>query len=104
MNETEKQINIAKFLDHLGKIIQIPSKNRAKKPVLQYAASKIEADAQYSEKGINEILKLWCVVDHIEMRRALIDMGYLCRTADGAKYWLADEIPQSWVWKEKEYA
>ena len=43
-------------------------------------------EVQYTEKQINTMLKrIWH--DHVYLRRALIEYGFLERTADGSAYW-----------------
>jgi len=52
-----------------------------------------DPDARYSQKGVDTILKLWIQeigrkirVDHVTLRRLLVDDGYLERRPDGARY------------------
>lgn len=89
-------INIAKFTDHLGRILQVPSKEKTRLAVLQYMCSKFKGGVQYTEKEVNEILRAWCVVEYMDMRRWLVDVGYLARTKSGSAYWRGLNTPQSW--------
>lgn len=102
MEASIKIINIAKFLDHQGRVIQLPAKGRTLRPVLQYLAHFFSEGEQYTEKQVNEVLQEWCRVDVFSARRALIDMGYLARKPDGAAYWREKDIPQSWAWHVKD--
>ena len=52
-----------------------------------------DPDARYSQKGVDTILKQWIQeigrkirVDHVTLRRLLVDDGYLERRPDGARY------------------
>jgi hypothetical protein len=52
-----------------------------------------DPDARYSQKGVDSILKQWIQeigrkirVDHVTLRRLLVDDGYLERRPDGARY------------------
>ncbi len=51
------------------------------------------ADHAQSEREINEVLKSWLAdvgcgveVDHVALRRAMVDEGWLVRSADGREY------------------
>ena len=94
-------INIAMFIDHEGRVMQIPVKEKKRLPVLQYVAAQLDAATQYTEQEINEFLRQSVSVDFMLMRRLLVDAGYLCRTANGASYWLASNIPSNWYRKER---
>jgi len=54
----------------------------------------------WSEGEVNERLKDWVRVcqtqglDHVMMRRALVDHSYLTRSSDGASYELSPEGPR----------
>ena len=88
MNEMKK-INIKAFLDNEGKVKQIPVPNRTKIPVLAYLAEKFDAERNYTEKGVNEVITRWHTFnDYFIVRRLLVDYGFLGRTPDGAKYWV----------------
>ena len=57
--------------------------------------------ADFSEKEINEKLEVWVInvghiqfMDHVTLRRRLIDMGYLTRKADGSCYQIAQPGPR----------
>ena len=59
-----------------------------------YAGSKLEAGREYTESEINDVIDDWTAYhDPATLRRELYNCGLLNRTADGRKYWLADEIP-----------
>lgn len=58
-----------------------------------------------SEGEVNEPLKQWVEVcqaqglDHVMMRRALVDHGYLERSADGASYAISSEGPRGYAFE-----
>ena len=74
-------------------IIPFPAR-AADRAILQKSIIRyFDADARYSEKGVDTILKQWIQeigrnirVDHVTLRRALVDDGYLERRPDGARY------------------
>lgn len=54
-----------------------------------------ESGTAYPERDVNEILRRWCAgaeIDHVTVRRYLIDHGLL-RREDGGAYWLPEERP-----------
>lgn len=82
------------FLDRDGRLIQYPSKIKHKNAALLYLASKFEPDVKYSEKQVNEILKLWHTFDDWAMlRRDLYDKCFLGREKDNSFYWLEKQQP-----------
>ena len=52
----------------------------------------LDAEAGYTEQEVNESLKSWLSqcrsfnVDHVSLRRRLVEEGYLVRSADGSCY------------------
>ena len=66
----------------------------ADRAVLQKSMIRyFDPDARYSQKGVDTILKQWIQeigrkirVDHVTLRRLLVDDGYLERRPDGARY------------------
>jgi hypothetical protein len=89
MNAPKKNINISVFLDDTGKIVQIPTPNRTKIPVLTYLATKFEEDRTYSEKEVNCMIDAWHTFgDYFILRRLLVDYKLLQRTPNGETYWV----------------
>ena len=85
-------IELKAYLDNDLKLIRWPSKNTKKLLALQYLAEKFEFDKDYTEKEINEIIKQWHTFeDHVMLRRALCDQGFLERTKDASKYWMVKD-------------
>lgn len=84
----EKKIRMEAFWDESGKIVQLPSKIKARKAVLEYLANKFESGVTYTEKQVNEICEQWhSFGDFFLLRRELVDYGFLGRQTDGSEYW-----------------
>jgi len=69
-----------------------PRKRRDTWILLQACASSLDGPS-LDERSLNEKLKEWLAVqgprmdlDHVTLRRALVDEGFVERTADGARY------------------
>lgn len=79
---------VSRYLDEHGCLKAYPSKRKYKNASLMYIASKIEADKQYKEKEICEIIDSYCCFqDSAWLRREMFGMGFLGRTYDGSNYW-----------------
>lgn len=65
-------------------------KEKHKLVVLQEIVKRFQDERTYSEKEINQILKL-VYHDFATLRRYLIEYGFLDRTPDGSQYWLRKE-------------
>lgn len=71
-------------------------KKRADLHLLLYSATlNLQPAKGYSEKEINEQLQMWCLnfgnhmgLDHVSLRRALVDEGFLHRDPSGNQYTL----------------
>lgn len=84
----EHKINIDKFLDDHGKIMQLPQKQTIRMAALCYLAEKFESDRNYTEKEVNSICEEWHTFgDYFILRRELIDNDLLCREPNGSRYW-----------------
>ncbi|MCZ6545834.1 MAG: DUF2087 domain-containing protein [Chloroflexi bacterium] len=71
----------------------LPRKRRDRHVLLRSILHLLDADGLYSEEEINVAIRDWLHtvaprlrVDHVQLRRALVDHGYLSRTSDGAAY------------------
>ena len=53
---------------------------------MKSVALTLGRDAQYSEGEIDELLQSW--LDHVNLRRRLVDERFLERTRDGSAYWM----------------
>ena len=82
------------FLDAEGKLTAFPAKRKMKLFALLYLAQKIPADADFSEREINDILLDWhTFADPATLRRELYDYRFLDRSRDGKAYRLAEKQP-----------
>ena len=82
------------FLNAEGKLTAFPAKRKMKIYALLYLAQKIEADKDYTEREINDILLDWhTFADPATLRRELYDYCFLDRSRDGKIYRLAAEQP-----------
>jgi hypothetical protein len=74
----------------------LPRKRRDRHILLKSVVLSMDITAEYSEHQINLMLQSWLRdvgptpgVDHVELRRHLIDQEYLGRNRDGSRYWVA---------------
>ena len=79
---------------------ELPKKLLDRHIVLISTILKIEPGRAYTEKEINEALQVWVLhfgrtfaVDHVSLRRYLIDEKYLIRQPAGGTYELAAGMP-----------
>jgi hypothetical protein len=70
-----------------------PRARRDREILMKSITLELDEKATYSEREVNEQLKRWLReiapaidVDHVALRRTLVDYGYLERTRDGSKY------------------
>ncbi len=73
-----------------GRIKQIPAKEKKLLVILRWLVDKFEPDVMYSEREVNEILVQYNP-DYAQLRRDLVDFGFLRRERGGGKYWLTPE-------------
>jgi len=101
------QITASQFTKSFASLI-LGGRDMPKKQISQHilffsATLALEPDRDYSEKELNEILQVWSSqfggnfnLDHVTLRRYMVDAGYLVRDASGASYRLGDgELPYS---------
>ena len=74
----------------------LPRKSRDRHILLKSVALLLDKTQEYSEGEINQVLQAWLTdvgrsieIDHVELRRRLIDHEYLGRSKDGSRYWVA---------------
>jgi predicted transcriptional regulator len=72
-----------------GRLKNIPAQRKKLDVILRYLARSFEPGVHYSEKEINTILARYHQ-DTATLRRELVSMGLLKRSASGAEYWLAE--------------
>jgi len=97
----EKLISVEEFYSLLenasrGKVI--PHKRRQLQVILKSIVLLLEPRQDYSEHQINDTLKKWLdtvgkslEIDHVNLRRRLVDEGYLVRDRAGRHYRIAEE-------------
>jgi len=87
--EQEKKTILETYFDLAEpmRLKTFPTKQKRKLIILQQFASKFKPDYDYTEKEVNEIIKVM-FDDYVTIRRYLIEYGFLKRTQDGSKYWL----------------
>ena len=82
------------FLDDRKRLTAFPAKRKMKLYALAYLAQKIEADRDYSERELGDILLDWhTFADPATLRRELYDYHFLDRSRDGKVYRLAQKQP-----------
>ncbi len=76
-----------------GPLTGFPTRRADAELLLELAAARFEADRDYSEAEVNDVLRDWLAsfcepygIDHVSMRRQLVDARYLARERSGAKY------------------
>ncbi len=97
-------ITESQFTDRFVALIlsgkELPKKQLDRHIVLISSILKLEPGRRYSEKEINEQLQIWVIrfgrsfgLDHVTLRRYLVDEKYLVRDPAGGTYELASEMP-----------
>ena len=79
-----------------GPLTGLPMRRADEKLLLRMAAARFEAGRAYREAQVNELLEQWLAtfcapygIDHVTMRRRLVDTRLLVRDTAGAEYRLA---------------
>ena len=77
------------YYDSEGRLIQYPSKKPMRIIVLIKITEQIDANRKYTEKEINEIIRLQIAFYDIELiRREMYQYRFLGRLKDGSEYWV----------------
>ena len=94
MEEYEKKLQ--KYYNEEGKLIQYPTKRPMREIALTRIAEHFEADRDYTEKEVNEIIRSCIAFTDVELiRREMFQYRFIGRLRDGSKYWLEkDKINQ----------
>jgi len=76
-----------------ARIQALPARARDQEIWLKAASLELAPESQLSEHGVDERLRAWLLelwpglnVDHITLRRMLVDHGYLMRDPAGTRY------------------
>ena len=73
--------------DNKLRIKSFPAKEKRKIIIMQKIMGDFEANRQYTEAEVNQILKGY-YEDYVSVRRALVQYGFLDRNGDGTQYWV----------------
>lgn len=88
------------YYDSNGRLLQYPSKRPLRILVLIKIAEQMDENRKYTEKEINEIIKLHIAFSDIELiRRELYQYKILGRLRDGSEYW----VEKDWKTTYAEY-
>lgn len=86
-----------------GKSPELPRRQRDRQIVFKSIALRLSKHRAYTEQEINRALANWTVevghsleVDHVTLRRSLIDEKYLERSEDGSLYRLSISCCADW--------
>lgn len=95
-------ISVDEFVERLCKLGATPNPrpfpraSRDREILIESIRMSLDSSATYREREINESLKKWSreiapaiQIDHVTLRRTLVDGGHLERTADGRFYRIA---------------
>ena len=76
-----------------GPLASLPAKPADQDFLVELAAARFEPGRTYSEAEVNELLEPWLAtfcepagIDHVTMRRMLVDSRRLVRTSSGSHY------------------
>lgn len=77
------------YYDSEERLIQYPSKKPMRIIALKKIAEQINENRKYTEKEINEIIRLNIAFQDIELiRREMYQYRFLGRLKDGSEYWV----------------
>lgn len=76
-----------------GRLTGVPKRPAAQELLVALAASQMDAHRSYLESEVNERLRIWLEtisepfgIDHVTLRRMLVDSRLLTRTSSGSMY------------------
>ncbi|HYC38797.1 MAG TPA: DUF2087 domain-containing protein [Usitatibacter sp.] len=76
-----------------GPLTAVPKRREDEELLMRLAAARFEAGREYTEAEVNEVLEEWLAtfcapygIDHVTLRRALVDSRLLRRDTAGAAY------------------
>ena len=83
-----------------GPLTAMPSRPEDEQLLLLLAARRFELRREYREGEVNELLREGLSsfvapygIDHVTLRRRLVDTGLLLRDAAGSAYWTMRRVP-----------
>ncbi len=90
-----------------GRLHGLPTRQTDLELLLAIAAAQFAPRRGYAEREVNALLKAWLpliltqhAVDHVTVRRYLVDYGLLRRDAFGSRYQLGDRELDEWLTAE----
>lgn len=87
--EAEKEKIIKSYMNENGSLKSYPAKEKRKIIVLEAISKNFKKGKSYSESEVNLILgRIYS--DHVLLRRALIEYGFMERDQTGTKYWIKE--------------
>lgn len=86
IKEQERQKTLAVYLDEHGALKQFPAKEKKKIMILAEIIKNFKRNTEYTENEVNRILKRIYEEDYPSIRRALIEYGFMDRSADCKVY------------------
>jgi len=86
---TEEQQLLAKYFPHgIGQaLVRFPKREKHKIVVLRAITKLLDESKQYTEKELNAIIQP-IYEDYVQIRRYLIQYGFMDRQDDGSAYWV----------------
>lgn len=89
ITDKERADIIKTYFDENGGLKNFPAKEKRKIIVLREIVNNFSSGKKYKEIEINRVLKR-IYEDHVTLRRALIEYGFMDRTDDGSSYWVKE--------------
>jgi ADP-ribosyl-[dinitrogen reductase] hydrolase len=89
---------ILKRYGRKGMLTHLPVKHEARPEVLAWVARPFQPGVEYREAEVNDLLR-GHEIDHVSLRRYLVDYGFLTRAA--GIYRLLPDAPHAGVWAEQ---
>lgn len=76
-----------------GALQALPTNPHVRDTVLAVATGGLARQRPYAEREVNDVLSAWltsvrATIDHVTLRRRMVDLGFLKRTTDGSRYYL----------------
>ncbi|MGL4737523.1 MAG: DUF2087 domain-containing protein [Cellulosilyticaceae bacterium] len=87
--EAEKEKIIRSYMDETGSLKSYPAKEKRKIVVLEAISKNFKKGRSYNEHEVNLMLTR-IYSDHVLLRRALIEYGFMERDQTGTKYWIKE--------------
>ena len=82
---------LSNYYDSDGRLTQYPSKRPMRILSLIKIVEEMDGDRKYTEKEINEIIRLHIAFSDIELIREMFQYKFLGRLRDGSEYWVEND-------------